>query len=69
MTCQDTKERNQARGTGTHKLETTGGWTCQDTERKSMSERYSLAVDHRGRDLSGHRKKATEQEALTNWRP
>jgi hypothetical protein len=32
------------------------------------SEGHSLPGDGRVRDLSGHRKKATKQEALTSWR-
>jgi len=30
---------------------------------------HSQTGDHRGRDKSGHGKKATEQGALTNWKP
>ena len=61
------KEINQARGT--HSLETTEGGTCQDTERRQPSKGHLHTRDHRGRDLSGHRKKATKQGALTCWRP
>ena len=32
------------------------------------SEEHSLSGDSIGRDRSAHRKKATEQEALTPWR-
>src|SRR5579863_7343024 len=50
-------------------LETAWGGTCHNTERKRPSEGHSLAGDGRGRDLSEHGKKATEQGALTCWRP
>jgi len=45
---------------GTHKLETAEGGTSQDTERKQMSEGHSQTGDRRGRDKSGHGKKANE---------
>ena len=61
------KESDKARST--HILETTEGGVCQDTERKQLSKRHLHPRDHRGRGLSGHRKKAAEQEALTCWRP
>jgi len=38
-------------------------------ERKQLSKGHSQTGDSRGRDKSGHRKKLTEQGALTNWRP
>ena len=39
-------------------------------ERKQQLSKVHLHPgDHRGRDLSGHGKKATEWGALTNWRP
>ena len=38
-------------------------------ERKQLSKGHSLPRDHRWRDKSGHRKEATEQGALTYWRP
>jgi len=38
-------------------------------ERKQLSKGHSHPGDHRGRDLSGHRKKGTKQGALTSWRP
>ena len=60
------EESNQTRGT--HKLEITEGGTSQDTERKQPNKGHSLPGDHRERDKSGHRKKATKQGALTNWR-
>jgi hypothetical protein len=49
----------------THFLET---GTCQDTQRNRPSGVYSLSGDNRGRNLSGHRKKPTEQRSLTLWR-
>ena len=60
------KESDQARGT--HILEITEGGTSQDMERKQLNKGNSLSGDHRGRDKSGHGKKATKQGALTNWR-
>jgi len=44
------------------------GGTSQDKERKPPSKAHSLPGDGRGRDKSGHRKKAIEQGALTYWR-
>jgi len=63
------KETSQVRGT--HPLETavTEGGTYQNTERNQSSKGHSPSGDHRGRDKSGHRKKPTNQWALTNWRP
>jgi len=58
------KETSQARGT--HFLKTTEGGTCQDTERNQPTKGHSLSGDHRGRNMSGHRKKPTNQGALTN---
>ena len=52
----------------THILETAEGGTCQDTERNPSTEAHSLSGDGRGRDLSGHSKKPTDQGALTSWR-
>ena len=60
------KETNRARGT--HRLETAQRWTCQDMERNRPSKAHSLSGDGRGRDLSGHEKKPTEQGTLTVWR-
>ena len=54
---------------GTHQLETALGRTSQDTGRQRLSEGYSHPEDRIGRNNSGHRKKATERGALTNWRP
>src|SRR5579863_8793849 len=44
------------------------GGTSQETERKQQSEGHSPTGDRRGRDKSGHGKKAIEQGALTLWR-
>jgi len=52
------KESNQARGT--HRLEMIEGGTCQSIEGKHLSKRHSQPGDSRGRDKSGHGKKATE---------
>ena len=60
------KVTDQARRT--HQLETAEWETCQDTERNRTSEAHSHPGDDRGTGLSGHRKKPTEQGALTNWR-
>ena len=37
-------------------------------ERKQLSKGHSPTEDGRGRDKSGHGKKATKQGELTNWR-
>ena len=58
------KESNRVRST--HSLETAEGGAHQNTERKRLNKGYSLSRDSRGRDISGHRKEATEQEALTS---
>ena len=52
------KECNQARGT--HQLETAEGGTSQDMERKQLSKGHLHPGDSRGRDTSGHHKKATK---------
>ena len=52
----------------THSLEMAEGGTCQDTERNQPTKAHSLPGDGRGRDLSGHGKKPTDRDALTNWR-
>ena len=57
------KEINRARHT--HVLETAERGTYQDTKKKRPSEVHSQTRDVRGRDLSGHEKKQTEQGALT----
>ena len=60
------KETDRARRT--HVLETAERGIFQDTERNRPTEAHSLPGDGGGRDLSGHRKKPTEQGALTFWR-
>ena len=60
------KETDQPRRT--HFLETAEGGPCQDTERNRPTETCSPTGDSRGRDLSGHVKKTTDQGALTHWR-
>ena len=54
----------------THTLETAEGGTCQDTESNQPTEAHSLPRDGRGRDVSGHGKKPTNQGkgTLTSWR-
>ena len=44
------------------------GGTSQDMERKQPSKRHSHPGDSRGRDRSGHGKKAIKQGTLTLWR-
>lgn len=53
---------------GAHYLETADrGQTCQDTEIWRQSDAYSQTVDAgRGRNLSGHRKKASVEVAPTD---
>ena len=53
---------------GTHDLGMAEGGTCQDKERKRLSEGHSLPRDDRGKDFLLHRENATERGALTNWR-
>ena len=60
------KETNQPRGT--HNLEMAEGGTCQDMERNQPTKGHLHSGDGRGRNLSGHRKKVTEQGTLTSWR-
>ena len=60
------KETDQARHT--HFLEAAEGGICQDTQRNRLTEVHSLSGGGRGRDLSAHRKKRTEQSTLTPWR-
>ena len=45
----------------THQLGAAEGGICQDTERNRTSDVHLLAGDSRGRDLSGHEKKPTQQ--------
>jgi len=63
------KETDKVKGTHSLALETSEGGSCQDMERKQLNKVHPHSEDHRARDLSGHRKKATEQGALTSWRP
>src|SRR5579863_10386244 len=56
------KESDRARGT--HVLETTEGWTSQDTERNQPSEGHSQTEGRRGRDKSGHRKKRVRDRKI-----
>ena len=63
-TRQDTEEIDRV--SVTHFLEMAEGGTHQNTERNRPSEGHSLPGDGRVRDLSGHRKKTTEQGALTS---
>jgi len=56
------KESEQARGT--HFLESTDGWTSQDTKGILVSKGHSLPRDCR--DKLGHRRNPSKQEALTN---
>ena len=62
-------QKETSRATGTHFLEIAEGGTCQDMERKRLSNGHSQTGDHRGRNLSGHRNKATKQRVPTSWRP
>ena len=62
------KEKHRSRRTHWESLETPKGRTCQDMERNRLSEAHPLAEDGRGRDSSRHRKKPTEQGALTSLR-
>ena len=55
------KEGNRV--TGTHKLETAEGRTCQDMERNQPSDGHSLPGGHRGRELSGSGVSVTERGA------
>ena len=61
------RTRKGDRARCTHSLETAEGGTCQDTERRRLSETHSLTGDNKGRNLSGHGKE-TGQGALTTWR-
>ena len=44
------------------------GGTSHDMERKQPTKVHSQTGDSRGRDKSGHGKKATDQGTLTSWR-
>ena len=61
--CQDTEKTNRPRHT--HQLEAAEGGTCQDTKRNYPNEAHSRPGDGRGRNLSRHGKKKTEQGSLT----
>ena len=52
----------------THVLNMLEGGTCQDNERNRLIEVHSRPGEGRGRDLSGHGNKPTDQGALTSWR-
>ena len=52
----------------THFLQIKDGGTCQNTEKNRACSAHSLAGNGRGRDLSKHGKKPTQQRALTSWR-
>jgi len=52
----------------THFLESTDSETSQDTEVMQASKVNSQPGKPRQRDKSGHRKNASQQRALTNWR-
>ena len=62
-TCMETDRPRR-----THFLETVEGRSCQDTQGNRPTEAHSLPGDGRGRDLSGHGKKAAKRGALTNCR-
>ena len=53
------KETDRSRCT--HQLETAERGTCQDTERNRPTEAHSQTGDGRGKDLSGHGKKLTDE--------
>ena len=63
-TCQDTERNRPSRA---HSQTRDSRGTFQATERNRLSGGHSRPRDGRARDLSGHRKKPTEQDALTNW--
>jgi len=52
----------------TDQLERAEGGTSQNTERKQLSKGHSPTRDGRGKDKSGHGKKAVGQGVLTPWR-
>src|SRR6266850_2253219 len=60
------KESEQPRGT--HFLESTDGWTSQDTERFQVTKGHSPTGEHRQTDKLGHGMNPSDQGALTNWR-
>ena len=61
-------QKETGRPRPTHILEMAEGGTCQDTQRNRTTAAHSHPGDGRGRDLSGHRKKPTDRDALTHWR-
>ena len=61
------KESDQMRGT--HILKTAEGGASHDPERKRLNKGHPHTGDGRGKDESGHGKKATKRGAHTNWRP
>lgn len=63
-TGQSTEERNQERGT--HSLEPAAEKRSENTGRMGPREGHSPTTDRIGRNVSGHRKKATDRMALTN---
>jgi len=54
-------QKESDRASGTHILKTAERETSQDTERKQPTEGHSLPGDHRGGDLSGHRRETTSK--------
>ena len=61
-------QRETDRSRRTHILEMASGGTRQDTERNRPVKAHSHPGDSIGRNSSGHRKKPTEQGALTFWK-
>ena len=53
---------------GTHSLLSVEGGTPQDAKRNQKIKRHSLPIQQGERDRSSHRKKPTEQGALTSCR-
>ena len=53
---------------GTHQLESLDGEASQDTEIIQVSKGHSHPREPRQRDKSGHRKGASQQGKLTDWR-
>ena len=60
------RERESRRDSQT--TEQRGGDINQDSERKPVMEGHSRPVEYRGDKNSGHQRKASEPEALTNCR-
>jgi len=57
------KENQPARGT--HGLLSVEGKISRDSQRQSAIEGHSQTVEHRGKDESGQRRKASKRRALT----